>query len=774
MIEFEDYYRSLYGFTPYPYQIRFAEKLLLDIPPNCIGVPTGSGKESTAIAGFIWQWLKARRWRRLAYNLPARALTEQVESNTKEALQQAELLVDETNLPNPNKFAVRVLKGGAVARDWVEYPEQPYILIGTQDQFLSRSLNRGYAMSPYQWSIDFGLLSQDTLWIFDETQLMGAGFKTSIQLQGLRDRFPSFHSTHSIWLSATLDDSKLEEIADYSRQIDKIELNERDRQHPILKKRIEARKKLQQWATEEKDPWPALALKAVETHREVGGKVLIIVNQVKRAQAIATYLRKMGEKYLLVHSRFREGDRPVLDELKAFDGIIIATQTIEAGVDLDAIVAFSELCPWWSFVQRVGRCNRRGENNEAAIVYWIDVSDGNALPYEAIELQQCREILQNTDEIGIKAVKELQERYNIRPQPEFTPIPKEKDLLELFHTDEDLQGSRTDVSIFVRGLKEEDIFIGWRDFEDKPNPERGKLRREELCRVRIGTARDFLKGKTSFIWNWTKACYDRYFYLVPGMIVLLPRSAGGYSKEIGFSGDAKDKPNDLQLDAIAHDSRNEDNSSHSQQWVKNWVTLYQHSIDTAKQCQELSALLPEPLRDEFVRAGGWHDYGKAHPDWKCAAGAETTEIYAKIARWRGTNPDRPGIRHELASMLAARHRGESPLTQYLILCHHGKIRTCIEPWPGESEDLVKGIRDGDKVEEVQLCDELGTIPPQTLKLKEMAYWSGNWGDDVDELLEKYGPFNLTYLEALLRIADWRASAEPGAFAPDPNEKGEEA
>lgn len=743
--DFNDFYGQLYRsetgekLRPFPYQICFAEQLISDNPPNCLGVPTGCGKESTAIAAFLWQWQTVKYWRRLAYSLPTRALVDQVFRNTEDAIANAGLNV-----------GVSVLKGGAVDRDWVEQPEKPQILIGTQDQLLSRALNRGYTLSPYRWPIEFGLLSQDTLWIFDETQLMGAGFDTSIQLQGLRERFPEFKSTHSIWLSATLDESRLGSV-DYEKPLRAVRLGEADRQLPLLQRRLTARKALRPWESPAKGAWEKLAEDAIAAAD--GGKVLIVVNQVKRAQEIARSLDRSNVPYKLVHSRFRECDRPDIEVLKEFEGIVVATQAIEAGVDLSAKTLFSELCPWPSFVQRVGRCNRRGEFEDAA-VYWIDVKDKDALPYDSAELQICRAVLESADEIGIEAIADLQTRHDIQPKREITPVPRRKDLLELFHTDEDLQGSHTDVSVFVRGLKDEDVQLAWREFEDQADRDRdrGQLRREELCRVRIGAAKAFLKEKKAYIWSWTRNEYNEARTIVPGMTILLPCSAGGYSPKFGFTGNGKDKPGDLRLEVIPHESFDDDNLSQQSRWV----TLRQHSEDVAAQCEELAKLLPEDLRSQFVTAGRWHDYGKAHDEWQCAI-ARPEDIYAKVPKgeWKGVQ--RRGIRHELASMLAARNQGESRLVQYLILCHHGKVRTCIEPGSKE-ERLIRGIDKDDRIDnEVNLGGGL-VIPPQTFEvLDEVAYWSGDWIDDVETLLEEYGPFALAYLEALLRMADWRAS-----------------
>src|SRR5690606_39609311 len=68
-----------------------------------------------------------------------------------------------------------LLMGGSRDREWWLYPEDDLILIGTSDMLLSRALNRGYAESRFHWPIDFGLLNNDALWVFDEIQLLSEG-----------------------------------------------------------------------------------------------------------------------------------------------------------------------------------------------------------------------------------------------------------------------------------------------------------------------------------------------------------------------------------------------------------------------------------------------------------------------------------------------------------------------------------------------------------------------------------------------------------------------
>ena len=48
------------------------------------------------------------------------------------------------------------------------------------------------------------------------------------------------------------------------------------------------------------------------------------------------------------------------------DRIVVATQVVEAGVDLSAALLVIEAAPWPSLVLRAGRCNRTGLRNADA------------------------------------------------------------------------------------------------------------------------------------------------------------------------------------------------------------------------------------------------------------------------------------------------------------------------------------------------------------------------------------------------------------------------
>ncbi|MFX8945908.1 hypothetical protein ABTN08_19825, partial [Acinetobacter baumannii] len=75
------------------------------------------------------------------------------------------------------------------------------------------------------------------------------------------------------------------------------------------------------------------------------------------------------------------------------DRIIIATQVVEAGVDISAAVLLTELAPWPSLVQRFGRCARWGGTAEVIVTDSQSKDDKAAAPYAKDELDAARDAL---------------------------------------------------------------------------------------------------------------------------------------------------------------------------------------------------------------------------------------------------------------------------------------------------------------------------------------------------------------------------------------------
>ncbi len=114
-----------------------------------------------------------------------------------------------------------------------------------------------------------------------------------------------------------------------------------------------------------------------------GKKVLIICNTVKKAQAVY-YKLCCDTDVKLLHSRYLQRDRKLLEEEimrfagdKDAHGIWISTQIVEASLDIDFDVLFTEMCSADNLLQRLGRCYRQREyEGSAPNVYINDSGNG--------------------------------------------------------------------------------------------------------------------------------------------------------------------------------------------------------------------------------------------------------------------------------------------------------------------------------------------------------------------------------------------------------------
>lgn len=634
------------GRPPYPYQARFAEA---DPLPHLLRAPTGAGKTATAVLGWLWRWVSKKPGtpRRLVYCLPMRVLVEQSEREAKKWVQALKGVLEK-------EVCVHVLMGGVEADKWYLYPEEPAVLIGTQDMLLSRALSRGYAASRFHWPIDFGLLNNDCLWVFDEPQLMGGGVSTSAQLAGLRAALGTFGSCPSVWMSATLEPGWLDTV-DFRGKLsgEPLELDEADYspERPLLK-RMTAEKTLSPLGvkiTKDADDKEAKAVarKILEKHREApGSQTLVVLNTVKRAKKVYEALRKEKvepSRLLLVHSRFRPYERERLNERlqqggeAAVNRIIVATQVVEAGVDISARTLITELAPWASIVQRIGRCNRTGDDGPGR-VFWIDLdTEKLSAPYDAEALTFAREQLKKLDgqNVSPKAVDDFKRAEKITLPFEHLHVIRRRDVLDLFDTSPDLSGNDIDVSRFIRGdAPETDVQVFWRS--GPPNNEwdaaerrRHSIRRLELCNVPISSFKtEFLGGdKTAYRFDyldgvWRKIGKKDVGSIVPGQVFWVVADQGGYDPELGWSPSAGRLADELLIPLPAtappRGRQRQEGFYDSDEWSQaEWKTIAEHTNDVVR---ELAAILhpehllplPARLRQVLEVAARWHDWGKAH------------------------------------------------------------------------------------------------------------------------------------------------------------------
>ncbi|HAB15175.1 MAG TPA: hypothetical protein DCE44_01875, partial [Verrucomicrobiales bacterium] len=617
--------------------------------------------------------------RRLVYCLPMRTLVEQTAKevekwlrNLRQAAVEGRLeLSDEafqdllwlagldgltdsqiSNLPSAIRAAATkphspvILMGGEDPdREWDIYPERPAILIGTQDMLLSRALNRGYGMSRYRWPMHFGLLNSDCLWVVDETQLMGVGVETSAQLDGFRgdEKMPTVGTCATWWMSATLEDSRLATV-DHPIPPNgwpRLELSAEERETPGSKPKalFEAKKTISQCELSlspatKADYAKKLAALIAERHRALLEKphdqatlTLVVVNRVGRAQEIFKALTTPEKKskqplwdparVALIHSRFRRKDREKHEELLFGDGdrIVIATQAVEAGVDVSARLLITELAPWSSLVQRFGRCNRRAEFSDAEVL-WVDIeSDPKGdllLPYTKSELDRARTAISGLTDASPRSLSGIK----LAEAPIIRPIIRCRDLVDLFDTTPDICGQDLDISRYIRDGEDSDLQFFWRDVEgDSPSREEPPPRRHELCRVSIGEAAKFL-GKKPRAWRWNPLDeqWEPVSYARPGSICLVAADAGGYSDALGWTGDPKDEP----MPCPEPDGGLEYYAGDRLSLTREWQTIAAHTAQVVDELASIIATIEVSIDDiaALKAAALWHDIGKAHPEFQ--------------------------------------------------------------------------------------------------------------------------------------------------------------
>src|SRR5579875_2232026 len=607
-------------------------------------------------------------------------------------------------------------------KEWDLYPEKPAIVIGTQDMLLSRALNRGYGMSRYRWPMHFGLLNTDCLWVLDELQLMSSGFTTSLQLQAWRERLvlrcgtydnqarksqPTVLPTHSWWMSATSAEHWFKKSVAMGSQAadlwrDRLTLDRQNEAQDLFRiQKVLSRSSVTMPESSDDNGTTKYACalaqhlakpinrkgkkRTADTQERESILTLVICNTVERATAVYKALKDLkkngsedrlfdDDHLLLLHSRFRLHERANWrHKLEAFEKgegqhsgarIVVATQVIEAGVDISASVLYTELCPLASLIQRLGRCARRvGETGKA---FWVDFTafdDANseefsdeqitcARPYDPGEIASARRALLNESQsidvsLG-QVLKSLLRRDDltdcreVREAFPFDPrlIPQERDLFNLFDTTPDLSGADVDISPFIRDGYDFDVLVFWRDENSglgpgelwKSGPRAGcpfkKLlpARDELCPVPTWHFREFFtKTKPDRVWvrdwrkGWIKLTDPNRIY--PGQMFLLHKDVGGYDPQIGWTGNPDSKPqpspppNPQDPNAFGGSSLDdEDNAVTSA-----WQSVQEHSVRVACELESIlkdaaisCALAKAGLKPPLMHAPPWHDLGKAH------------------------------------------------------------------------------------------------------------------------------------------------------------------
>jgi CRISPR-associated endonuclease/helicase Cas3 len=772
-MQYNDFFAIATNLEPFHFQKRLRNS---DASRTILKAPTGLGKTDSVLVSWLHRKVTepATTPRRLIWCLPGRALTEQVASVAEDRIQR----LTKAELIQPIK--VYRLMGGSADNDVKLRPDEEAILVGTQDILLSRALNRGYARKPFRWPIDFALLNNDCLWVMDEVQLLGDGLATSTQLAAFRERFGNFGPARSCWISATIDPAWMETVDFAGTSMNVIELDGEDLKNDIVKMRRNAEKRVERAPASCRLPQGVAELVAA-THA-AGTLTLVIANTVRRAVEIRVALeKKTTADVRLLHSRFRALERKehveaALSSVPDAGRIVVATQVIEAGIDIDATLMVTDLAPYASMVQRFGRVNRKGERSGCRI-YWVDrplvakqkdLADADQLtekdqekvyaPYDPAEVEAAGQ----TFTIRTSAAPADLPKLVASPAP-WKHVLRRADLLDLFDTSSDLGGNEIDISRFVRSDPERDVYVFWRHWEGATPNDITEIDDGELCPAPIGD----LLPKMVWAWNAAEGEWARPETIYPGMTLLLHVSEGKYSADYGWLPESKAAVVSLERGGPEIERNDDDRKT----YAKYRQTLEAHTEQVCEEMLRLIEGLPglglEPYRQALSTAARFHDWGKAHEVMQTTLQGVSPLSSDLLAKSAGNGKhSRPFFRHELASALAMIGAGESDLAAYVAAAHHGRIRVVVRSMPGERKagrERVRGIENGEGLLACSLGGgvkrEKTTVWLESAKLGRAQDAVASWTERVLRLRDELGPFRLAFLEMLLRIADEAASAK---------------
>jgi CRISPR-associated endonuclease/helicase Cas3 len=399
--DFDPFFEAIHGHAPFPWQSRLAHEVCeTNLWPSVLDLPTGSGKTS-CIDVALFHWLvsasrgsPADAARRIAFVVDRRIIVDEateraakiasaIAGANKGILDEARrLLNDCANDPNISVFTLR--GGVARERNLVRDPLRVTVVLSTVDQIGSRLLFRGYGVADGMKPIHAGVFGTDTLLLLDEAHIAEPLRQTleGIVREQARASVAALGPKPLRWvqLSATPTDEQL--------QARVFSLADDDRAHPVLSRRLFAKKPMRLWEVEKRDELPGKLADLVKEELSAPPlapneqpRIGIVVNRVATARALHETLKKALKESVeveLLIGRTRPLDRDeylraLAPKLKSSTSprsgdkpiVVVATQTIEVGADFDFHALFIEAASYAAIKQRVGRLNRLGVRDAA-------------------------------------------------------------------------------------------------------------------------------------------------------------------------------------------------------------------------------------------------------------------------------------------------------------------------------------------------------------------------------------------------------------------------
>ena len=420
--DFAEFFTALWGKPPFAWQRDLARRVLergvapADSPdakhggpwPEAIALPTASGKTACmdiavfALASQAFRLESGRPVtapRRIFFVVDRRVIVDEAYERARclaKKLDEAQTSILKSAADNLRRIArgesagfagerplsVHVLRGGMYRSEaWARSPLQPTITASTVDQIGSRLLFRAYGRGSGVWPVYAGLAANDSLILLDEAHCAQPFLQTLQAVRRFRNwaQSPPSRCFHSVVMSATPPPGLQDVFKDRSDE-------GRDPGSPLGRRRLARKPAILREIGKAKGNRAAdvlaesLAEAAVDLLDEQRRAVAVFVNRVAAARKTWRLLRGREDiDAVLLTGRMRPIDkdevvdrqlkplRSNLSEKRALSKplVVVATQTLEVGADLDFDGLVTECASLDALRQRFGRLNRMGRPIEA-------------------------------------------------------------------------------------------------------------------------------------------------------------------------------------------------------------------------------------------------------------------------------------------------------------------------------------------------------------------------------------------------------------------------
>lgn len=367
----------------------------------------------------------------------------------------------------------------------VNEPSVCAIIAATPDMWGSRLLFKGYGSSKQARPRETALIAMDSVFVLDEAHLNQQLLVTARRVAELQELGVDIGVPRLQVVETTATPSELKE-GQSEVGVDVSNLDGAD--DAELLRRVNSVKELRRVPIEKWNGSPgnsAVVKHAVaeinklcdeQKSSEYGQSSTIgcIVNHVDTAVKIASELKKIKLNVELIVGRMRSYDleqlrkkHPSLFTCVGDDevDVVVATQTLEVGIDIDFSSLVTELAPAASLTQRFGRVNRLGKRKDSKIVV-LEPADLAKVkdavpPYKGDDLRKAYnwlDVLSQQGSVNPAAMLACVSPPTLRPRLLYQR-PELTDLLEFSRTSEDMY-AEPDLDLWLHDSLEDQKAIG--------------------------------------------------------------------------------------------------------------------------------------------------------------------------------------------------------------------------------------------------------------------------------------------------------------------------